>query len=108
MGESTIVDGTIDDTGEIKTALGTFRGQCAGKGAAVHVAIRPEHVRLGPGIEATVKDVVYQGSFKRVAAAPCASPDICLLARLPADADIKENTPISLCIDQSHLILLND
>ena len=108
MGESTIVDGTIDDVGEIKTPLGTFRGQGPGKGQAVHIAIRPEHVRLGPGIEATVKDVVYQGSFRRVMAVPCATPNICLLARLPADADVMEDAPISLCIDQSHLILLND
>jgi spermidine/putrescine transport system ATP-binding protein len=108
MGESTILDGTIDDGGQIRTALGTF--PCNGHlpGPAVHVAIRPEHVRLGPGIEATVKDVVYQGSFKRVTVAPSAQPGIRLLARLPADADVRENASISLSIDQTRLILLSD
>jgi len=108
MGESTIVDGSIDESGRITTVLGNFLGSGSARNGRIHVAIRPEHIRLGPGIEATVKDVVYQGSFKRVTVIPATAPDINLVTRLPADADIRPDTPISLCVDQNHVILLND
>lgn len=106
MGESTILDATLEDGGQITTALGRFPCTSTLIDPAAYVAVRPEHVRQGPGVEAIVTDVVYQGSFKRVTAAPCAHPDLRLLARLPADADVEENSKISLEIDPGHIIPL--
>jgi spermidine/putrescine transport system ATP-binding protein len=108
MGESTIVRGRVEENGQVRTPLGLFDLECAMPGTEVYIAIRPEHVRLGGDIRATVKDVVYQGSFKRVTAVPTASPDIDLLARLPADAPVQADTSISLGVNLDALIVLKD
>jgi len=106
MGESTILSGRVEADGRIRTALGQFDAKGLTAGAEVCLAIRPEHVRLGRGIEAIVKDVVYQGSFKRVTANPCESPDVNLLARLPADSPVQEGASVSLSVDPDKLIVL--
>jgi spermidine/putrescine transport system ATP-binding protein len=106
MGESTIVPGRVEENGQIATALGRFDARGEPPGTAVYVAIRPEHVALGPGIEAIVKDVVYQGSFKRVTTVPAGAPEVSLLARLPADAPVQANSSISLQINPDRLIVL--
>jgi spermidine/putrescine transport system ATP-binding protein len=103
MGESTIIPGTTED-GFIITALGAFPAD----GAARHIAIRPEHVRLGGAIAATVRDVVYQGSFKRVLAIPVAAPEIKLLARLPAETEVKVGDVVSFSFDPAQVIVLKD
>jgi spermidine/putrescine transport system ATP-binding protein len=106
MGESTIIAGRVEGKGQIRTALGTFNVTGDIPGPEVHVAIRPEHVQLGGDIQAVVKDVVYQGSFKRVTAVPNGAPDIRLLARLPAESPVSADMPVSLSIDPDRLILL--
>ena len=103
MGESTIVDG-LWNNGRIETPLGPFDAPAPSR----HVAIRPEHVSLGPGIAARVTDVVYQGSFKRVTASPVSAPQLALLARLPANASITCGDEVSLAIDPTHVIALKD
>jgi spermidine/putrescine transport system ATP-binding protein len=103
MGESTIIPGTSEN-GMIRTALGSF----ATNSTARHVAIRPEHVMLGGAIAAKVTDVVYQGSFKRVTAVPAASPEINLLARLPAEAVVKPGDMVQLGFDSARIIILKD
>jgi spermidine/putrescine transport system ATP-binding protein len=103
MGESTIIPGETKD-GMIHTALGAF----AVEGAARHIAIRPEHVQLGGKIAVTVTDVVYQGSFRRVTAVPLASPNINLLARLPAEAAVKPGDMVQLGFDSQRVIILKD
>jgi spermidine/putrescine transport system ATP-binding protein len=108
MGESTIVPGRVEADGQVRTALGLFPASGQVPGTEVHVAIRPEHVRVGPAIPATVKDVVYQGSFKRVTATPTAAPDIQLLARLPAGEPVQEGAEISLRVDPGEIIFLKD
>ena len=108
MGESTIVPGEIDDEGRIATPFGLFQAPSLKPGDAAWIAIRPEHVQIGPGIPAIVKDVVYQGSFKRVTATPVSAPDIRLLARLPAGAAVQEGTEISLRFDPGEIIVLKD
>ncbi|WP_421696362.1 ABC transporter ATP-binding protein [Aestuariivirga sp.] len=100
MGESTIVPGTAA-YGMIDTPLGRFP---AGLDAR-HVAIRPEHVTLGGPIAATVQDVVYQGSFKRVTAQ---AGETTLLARLPAAAAVSVGQQVMLAIDPAHVIVLKD
>jgi len=106
MGESTIVPGRVEQSGRIRTALGQFEIKGEAPGAEVYVAIRPEHVRLGGEIQATVKDVVYQGSFKRVTAVLAGSPDVNLLARLASDAPVKIGASISLGLNLDQLIIL--
>jgi spermidine/putrescine transport system ATP-binding protein len=108
MGESTILPGRVDGDGKVSTALGRFAAAGQTAGSDIHIAIRPEHVQLGAGITATVKDVVYQGSFKRVAAIPADAPQIVLLARLPATAPVQEGAIISLSIDPEQVIILRD
>jgi spermidine/putrescine transport system ATP-binding protein len=100
MGESTILPGTVAD-GMIDTALGRFPAPPVAR----HVAIRPEHVGLGGPISATVTDVVYQGSFKRVTAS---ANGVELLARLPADASVAPGQQVMLGIDSSRVIVLED
>ena len=108
MGESTIISGLGLADGRIETALGTFAAPDAVPEAPQRVAIRPEHVRMDGPIVATVIDVVYQGSFKRVTAAPVADPSISLLARLPADTKIGAGDEMSFSLDAAQLIVLKD
>jgi spermidine/putrescine transport system ATP-binding protein len=108
MGESTILPGRVEADGKVRTALGRFAATEQTAGSDIHIAIRPEHVLLGDGIAATVKDVVYQGSFKRVTAIPAHAPQIALLARLPATAPVREGATISLAIDPEQVIILRD
>lgn len=108
MGESTIVPGVVDAQDRIATALGVFAAPGLAAGSAACIAIRPEHVQIGPDIPAVVKDVVYQGSFKRVTATPVQAPDIRLLARLPAGTPIQESAHVSLRLDPAGIIVLRD
>ena len=108
MGESTIVPGRVEADGKVSTALGRFAATGQAAGGDIHIAIRPEHVQLGPGLAATVKDMVYQGSFKRVTAIPADAPQVALLARLPANAPVQEGAIISLSIDPAQVIILRD
>ena len=103
MGESTIVPG-VTANGVITTALGDF----AAPAGASHIAIRPEHMRLGLDISARVSDVVYQGSFKRVTAKPLKAPDIDLLARLPAEKQVKPGDDVKFSVDPARVIVLKD
>lgn len=100
MGESTIVPGSVAG-GMIETPLGCFPAD----EDARHVAIRPEHVSLGGSISATVTDVVYQGSFKRVTARV---GGIDLLARLPAGTAIAPGQQVMLAVDAPHAIVVRD
>ncbi|HKP26602.1 MAG TPA: ABC transporter ATP-binding protein [Dongiaceae bacterium] len=108
MGESTILPGRVDAAGRVATALGAFDAPGLAAGSTACIAIRPEHVHIGPGIASIVRDVVYQGSFKRVTATPASAPDIRLLARLPAGAAVSEGTEISLRFDPGEIIVLKD
>lgn len=103
MGESTVIGGEPVADG-LKTVLGIFRTD----GSARHIAIRPEHVRLGGDIAATITDVVYQGSFKRATARPEADPSLVLLARLAADAKVKAGDAVRLGFDPERIIMLRD
>jgi spermidine/putrescine transport system ATP-binding protein len=108
MGESTIVPGQVDAEGRIATALGVFQAPGLTPGSAACIAIRPEHVHIGPAIPAIVTHVVYQGSFKRVTATATSAPDIRLLARLPAGAPVREGAEVSLRFDPAEVIILKD
>ena len=100
MGESTIVPGSVRD-GMIETALGAFPATAG----ATHLAIRPEHVSLGEGLSAEVRDVVYQGSFKRVTAM---ANGVEILARLNPGMAVAAGDRVRLAIDPAHVIILKD
>jgi len=108
MGESTILAGSVNATGEIETALGRFP-DIAGRasGSTVHLAIRPEHLLPDAkgGVPAQVCDVVYQGSFKRVTAQV---DGLTLLARLAADADVKPGDTVAFACDPQRAVVLKD
>ncbi len=108
MGESTLIPARTTAPGQVETALGAFRIAGAAAGNPLHVAIRPEHVKLGGAVNAIVRDAVYQGSFKRIVAVPAAAPDIEVLCRLPADTAIGAGDAITLGFDPDKIVLLND
>ena len=87
MGESTVVEGKVTSAGSIDTPVGIIANVGRPIGTSVLIAIRPEHIKMGEGIPVRVRDVVYQGSFKRVSAQSMRDPDLIILARMPAEAE---------------------
>ena len=111
MGESTIFAGKVDAANRIATPFGAWPLATAAKpGSDVALAIRPEHVVLGKVPlslgAATIRDVTFQGSFKRVTAAPDGDPSMTLLARLPADAAVQTGDKMDFACDPRHVLIL--
>jgi spermidine/putrescine transport system ATP-binding protein len=119
MGESTLVAGTVtagnDDTITVATQVGpvSLPGKLA-VGASVALAIRPEHLVLGAAGgsialgTATVSDVVFQGSFKRVLAASTQNPAQSFIAKAPATAVLQPGDTVAVSCDTGDIILLAD
>src|SRR5262249_13227165 len=83
MGESTIFSAKVDTANRIATPFGAWSLATSAKpGSEVALAIRPEHVVQGsaplPLGAATVRDVTFQGSFKRVTASLEKDPSMTL------------------------------
>ncbi len=108
MGESTILTGKGVAANMVETALGSFPVQGVRQGTIVHLALRPEHVRLGTGVEANVQDVVYQGSFKRVSFSVSSDKSLTVLGRLPAETPLAEGDAVKISADSERLVLLGD
>jgi spermidine/putrescine transport system ATP-binding protein len=108
MGESTIIAGEAIGKAHVKTQFGTFQILGAPERGEVQLAIRPEHISLGGGIPAVVRDVVYQGSFKRIVALPDAQPDFEMLCKFAADTAIASGDNVSLNIQSDKLVILKD
>jgi spermidine/putrescine transport system ATP-binding protein len=111
MGESTIFPGRVVASNEIETAFGTWRlDSDAATGAEVALAIRPEHIVMGHGPlslgKAKIGEVVFQGSFKRIAATPERASGLTLLARLPADAAVRPGDEAEFACDPRHVLVL--
>ena len=53
-----------------------------------------------------MRDVVYQGSFKRIVALPTASPDIEVLCRVPSDLMIAAGDKMGLRLPPERLVVL--
>jgi spermidine/putrescine transport system ATP-binding protein len=106
MGESTILDAEVSPSGKVATALGTLRIPRPSFTGKLQIAIRPEHVRLGGNIPATVLDVVYQGSFKRITAVPQAKPGLEVICRVPAETAVSAGDKVSLHLAPDKLVLL--
>jgi spermidine/putrescine transport system ATP-binding protein len=108
MGESTILEAEILANGQARTVLGTLEISALAAPGKFQLAIRPEHVGLGGNISATVRDVVYQGSFKRIIAVPTAKPDLDVICRVPSDVAISTGDAIGLHFAPDKLVLLKD
>ena len=111
MGESTIFPGRVVARDEVETVFGRWRLTApAAAGTEVALAIRPEHVVIGSAPlslgQATIRDVVFQGSFKRVTAAPEKHAAMTLLARLPADSAVQPGDVMNFACDPRHVLVL--
>lgn len=119
MGESTIVPGKIGGLQDGRMTIETGVGAVALAGAlaagnGVALAIRPEHLLVGEAKgnvalgTATVGDVVFQGSFKRVLAASTRDPALQFIAKAPASATVQAGDTIAVSCNAQDIILLAD
>jgi spermidine/putrescine transport system ATP-binding protein len=117
MGESTLIPGEVTSvTGNavlVNTAFGSFPIIAeAAEGAAVTLAIRPEHLRLIRDSRsvtfgsAEVTAVVFQGSFKRVLAESTSRVGFFFIARIPAAHDVSVGDTVTPCCHIENLIML--
>jgi spermidine/putrescine transport system ATP-binding protein len=118
MGESTLLGGKVLETGmdgmRIETSVGQFTLVGAGgPGVDVSLAIRPEHITLAPENgavslgEATVTDVVFQGSFKRVLAVSKRDPDVTFIAKLRSSDRVTAGDAVELHATPADMVLLS-
>ncbi|PBB96368.1 ABC transporter ATP-binding protein [Mesorhizobium sp. WSM3862] len=119
MGESTILAGKAGETQDGRVAVATRLGPIslpgtAPAGAAVALAIRPEHLILAGAKgdvalgTARVSDVVFQGSFKRVLATSAQDPALQFIAKAPAPATVQAGDTVAVSCDAQDIILLAD
>ncbi len=108
MGESTIIDADVLANGQVKSMFGIHDVVARQQTGHVRLAIRPEHVGLGGTIPATVRDVVYQGSFKRIVAIANALPGFEILCRVPSETVVAKGDVIGLHLAPDKLVILKD
>jgi len=117
MGESTPLDGTVVSgdaaASIIETSLGRFQLPVnVPAEAKVTLAIRPEHVRLEPadaGLalgDATITEIVFQGSFKRVLADSRVDQSLRFIAKIPAAAALQPGDSVAVSCQAEDVILL--
>ena len=121
MGDSNIVTGTATaaDGGKVKvdTALGglVVEGH-AGAAGAVHLSVRPEHIRVGDGGaegmvalgRARVTEVVFQGTYRRCHMQAGAGEATPLTVRLPPEQAISVGELVPIQVRAADLVLLRD
>ncbi|TIT94730.1 MAG: ABC transporter ATP-binding protein, partial [Mesorhizobium sp.] len=119
MGESTILAGKAGETQDGRVEVATRLGPIslpgtAPAGAAVALAIRPEHLILAGAKgdvalgTAKVSDVVFQGSFKRVLATSAQDPTLQFIAKAPAPATVLAGDTVAVSCNAQDIILLAD
>jgi spermidine/putrescine transport system ATP-binding protein len=106
MGESTILEATVNSSGTVVSPLGQHDVRVPSDVEKLFLAIRPEHVTLDGTTAAIVRDVVYQGSFKRIVAVPRHATDIEVLCRIPADRKIAAGDAVELHLPPEKLVVL--
>jgi spermidine/putrescine transport system ATP-binding protein len=106
MGESTIIDAIVQQNGEIASALGFHHMPTLLAAGKVKLAIRPEHVALGGTILATVRQVVYQGGFKRMIAIPIKAPELEVICRISPETAIAAGDKVRLHLPPDKLVVL--
>ena len=120
MGESSVVDGRVvrQDGGmlDIDTPLGRLRAPgTAAPGADVAIAVRPESLRLREAVtgylslgHGAVRDIVFQGSFRRVLIASELDPAIMFTARTPLEQSIVTGQRVPLSCSPGDIIILEE
>jgi spermidine/putrescine transport system ATP-binding protein len=120
MGESAVLDGRVVARGagtlELETPIGRLivPGDAA-PGAEVSIAIRPESLRIGKlrpedvsfG-HGTVRDIVFQGSYKRVIIASETDPAIIFTARAPLGQGLASDSRVHLSCLPGDIIVLKE
>jgi spermidine/putrescine transport system ATP-binding protein len=106
MGESTILDADVLPDGKVRSVLGLHNMTAPSEPGRVQLAIRPEHVSLDGDIPATVRDVVYQGGFKRIVAVPAVAPALEVLCRTSSDFTIAAGEEVRLRLPADRLVVL--
>ena len=120
MGESAVLDGRVaaHDAGtlELETPIGrlSLPGDAA-PGAEVSIAIRPESLRIGTPRpddvsfgHGTVRDIVFQGSYKRVIIASQTDPAISFTARVSLGQGLAAGERVHLSCRPGHIIVLKE
>ena len=120
MGESAVVDGRVvagdGERVELETPVGrlTVPGTAA-PGAQVTIAVRPESLLLGRPQAAdisfghgTVREVVFQGSFKRVLIDAHVDPTIRFTARVPIGKALNAGERVHLSCPAGEIIVLEE
>lgn len=119
MGESNILEAQVIDAGNgevsLRTALVDVRleGE-APTTAAVHVSIRPEHIKLEPPPDpislgrVVIKEMVFQGAHRRCHATSLGAEPTELLLRVPVDQTIKTADELEIFVRRKDIVLLAD
>ncbi|MCZ6721986.1 MAG: ABC transporter ATP-binding protein [Alphaproteobacteria bacterium] len=121
MGESNVITGTARarQNGEVQvdTPLGNLRAEGdAEEGTEVHLCLRPEQLRLGPGDgdetislgSATVSETIFQGNHLRVRAQGGANNQVRLLLEVEPDAEVVAGRSIDIHVRMKDIVLLKD
>jgi len=120
MGESAVVEARVlgHDGGmlELDTPVGRLNVPgSAAIGAELAIAIRPESLRIGePGPDrvpfgaGTVREIVFQGSFRRVIIASANAPSISFTARAPLGQALAAGERVQLSCLPGDIILLKE
>jgi spermidine/putrescine transport system ATP-binding protein len=119
MGESTLIEGRVlrarGGEVEVLTPLGRFLLAGSGteaEGEPTTIALRPENIALADGEgrrllgTASVSDVVFQGSFKRIHANWIATETVEAIVKAPASAAVRPSDRIALYAKPDDMILL--
>ncbi len=119
MGESNILEGRIAESGggrlRVDTALGPIAVEGAGEvGAAAHLSVRPEQLKLGPAQgadavslgQAELLDATFQGAHWRCRAKAGGGVD--LLLRVPVEARPRLGETVEIHARRADIVLLKD
>ena len=116
MGESTLVPGrarvAADGRLDVDTGLGRIAFAAPAAAGDVTLALRPENVRFAarPGDialgTAEIVDVVFQGSYRRVAARSTADPGILFAAKVPAQDRAEAGAVLPVFCDPAAIVVL--
>ena len=109
MGDINLVEASVAGD-RLETLLGSFPAVSAlPNGSRALVGIRPEHLMQPDGVElcdATVGDVSFFGSYRRVHLSPTTVPDLVLTAHLPQSEPIRSGEVRQLSVNPKALIVL--
>jgi len=119
MGESNILEARVIDAGNgdvsLRTALADVRVEGeAPATAAVHLSVRPEHIKLEPPPDpislgrVLIGEMVFQGAHRRCHATSLGAVPTELLLRVPVDQTVKTADELEIFVRREDIVLLAD